>query len=55
MAKPIYYVFHTTKYGVGLQPIKAITAVQAKKKFKKRFKKSLKFLAVKGLPFKLTH
>lgn len=38
--KPLYNVFCTTKYGIGCQPVKANNKREARKKFKKRFKKS---------------
>lgn len=37
--KPVYAVWCTTKYGTGLQPVKANNKAEAKAKFKKRFPK----------------
>lgn len=39
--KPIYAVHCTTKFGIGLQYVKALTKTEAKQKFKKRFPKSM--------------
>ncbi len=39
--KPIYNVWCTTKFGTGCQPVKANNKTEARKKFKKRFPKSM--------------
>lgn len=39
-AKPIYGVWCETKFGIGLQPVKANCKREARKKFKKRFPNS---------------
>lgn len=39
-AKPIYNVWCTTKFGTGVQPVKALNKKEARTKFKKRFPKS---------------
>lgn len=38
--KPIYTVWCTTKFGTGVQAVKADNKIEARKKFKKRFPKS---------------
>lgn len=38
--KPIYNVWHTTKFGIGTQPVKANSKKECREKFKKRFPKS---------------
>lgn len=37
--KPIYDVWCTTKFGTGLQAVKALNQAEARRKFKKRFPK----------------
>lgn len=38
--KHVYGVWLTTKYGIGMQPVKANNKKQARERFRKRFKKA---------------
>ncbi len=35
--KPLYFVHHSTEFGMGMQPVIASNKTQARAKFKKRF------------------